>query len=229
MVTINTRKRVNTNKRVNAGRREMGHLTKEAVLLAFVVTSLVFYVFIFFVATNTITNVSAVDTSKVGVYWNSDCSDGVSLIEWGTLTPNSVKNIAVYIQNEVDELQFLSMRQINWNPSKASDYITLEWNYTGKPIDPGEVFQILLTLSVSRYIEGISNFSFDILITGSQNPPGDIDGNGRIDGGDIGKFYLIYSGFITDPILVARADINGDGKVTGGDVGKLDLIYSGFL
>jgi hypothetical protein len=58
---------------------------------------------------------------------------------------------------------------------------------------------------------------------------GDINGNGRIDGGDVGKLDLIYSGFITDPVLVARGDINGDGEITGADVGKLDLIYSGVL
>jgi len=194
-----------------------------------VAASLFFLAFVFSLTTNTISNVSAVETNEVGVYWNPACTDNVASIEWGTLAPGRMRDIRVYIRNEVDEPQFLFMSTENWDPSNASHYITLRWNYTRQRIDPDEVLEITLTLSVSRYIKGISNFRFNILIAGSQNLPGDINGNGIIDLGDVGKLDLIYSGFITDPELVARADINGDGIIDLGEVGKLEFMFSGVI
>jgi hypothetical protein len=207
----------------------MGHLTKEGVLLAFVVTSSVFYVFVLGVTTNTITNVSGVVPEGVGVFKDSSCASPCEYIDWGTLTPGSTEKYDVYVLNKDVVPIYLIMSTANWSSSQASYYLTLRWNYAGQRIDPGDVLQLTLALSVSPSIKDVSEFSFDILIAGSQNLPGDINGDGRITGVDVGKFFMIYSGFITDPVLVARGDINGDGEITGADVGKIDLIYSGVL
>ena len=193
-----------------------------------VAASLVFLVFIFSLTTNTVRNVSALDTN-VGVYWNPTCTDKVDEIKWGTLTPGSVTNKSVYILNIVDEPQFLFMYTENWDPQNAKNHITFEWNYARQRIDPDGILEITLTLSVSRDIEGISNFGFDIFIAGSPDLPGDINGNGRIDLGDVGKLDLIYSGFITDPELVERADLNGDGVIDLGEVAKLEFMYSDII
>jgi len=170
------------------------------------------------VTTNTITNVSAVEANGVGVYWDINCSNIVSSIDWGTLEPGSSKNIIVYIRNEADEPQFLNMSTINWNPSKASEYITLIWNYSGRLIYPGEILQIKLVLSISRYIEGISNFSFDILIAGIQNCPGDINGDGHVNLLDLS---LLARHWHNIPTYDPRADINMDGSVDLLDLGIL--------
>jgi len=65
---------------------------------------------------------------------------------------------------------------------------------------------------------------------------GDVNGNGGMDLGDVGKLDLIYSGWIIGPPYVdpktgvfLMPDLNGDGGVGLGDVGKMDLIYSGHL
>jgi len=55
----------------------------------------------------------------------------------------------------------------NWNPSNASDYMTLSWDYGGQSINPDEVVQVTFTLSVDASIDGITGFSFDITIVGS--------------------------------------------------------------
>jgi len=196
----------------------MQHLTKEKALLAFAVASLILYVFMLLVTTNTITNVSAVETMGVGVYWDINCSNIVSSIDWGTLEPGSSKNIIVYIRNEADEPQFLNMSTINWNPSNASEYITLIWNYSGRRIDPGEILQIKLILSVSRYIEGISNFSFDILMAGIQNCPGDINGDGHVNYFDLS---ILTSHWYNIPHYDPRADLNGDGLIRYEDLSIL--------
>jgi hypothetical protein len=55
----------------------------------------------------------------------------------------------------------------NWNPSNASGYMSLSWDYGEQSIDVDEVVQVTFTLSVDAGIEGITSFSFDITIVGS--------------------------------------------------------------
>ena len=114
--------------------------------------------------------VAAVETVDVGVYWDSGCSNQVSTIDWGTIEAGSVKMIPVYIKNEGDMAIDLSLSTANWSPSTASDYISLDWNYAGGTIDPDQVIEATLTLSVSPSIEeaGITTFGFDIVITGTE-------------------------------------------------------------
>jgi DeoR/GlpR family transcriptional regulator of sugar metabolism len=64
----------------------------------------------------------------------------------------------------------LSMTTNNWNPASALSYITLSWNSENYMLSGGSVVQAALTLSVSSTISGIANFSFDIIITGTEHP-----------------------------------------------------------
>jgi len=115
----------------------------------------------------TVSNAGTVKAIGVGVYWDSACTNSLSSIGWGTLEPGSSKNVTCYIRNEGNSASTLSMNISNWNPSNASDYITLSWNYNGQPINPSGVIQVTFTLSVLPSIEGITSFSFDITIVGS--------------------------------------------------------------
>jgi len=107
----------------------------------------------------------AVKAIGIGVYRDRSCSSKVSSIDWGTAEVGSVKTVTVYIRNEGNAAITLSINTTNWSPSTASKYISLSWNYDGQPIDPNQVIQVTLTLSVSSSITGISSFSFDIMIT----------------------------------------------------------------
>jgi len=59
------------------------------------------------------------------------------------------------------------MATSNWSPSNASSFMALSWDYGGQTLNVDEVIQVKLTLSVSASIEGITDFSFDIVIVGS--------------------------------------------------------------
>ena len=167
---------------------------------------------------NVTTNVSAVEANGVGVYRDSECSDAVSSIDWGTLSPGSVKNIVAHVRNEGEEPMCLYLSTTNWNPSESSEYMDLEWNYTeGRRMNPGEVLQVTLTLSISHRIEGISNFGFDILVNGSDRLLGDINGDGKVTGLD---WILVAQSLYTTPgdsLWNTNADMDGDGKVTSLD------------
>jgi len=187
-----------------------------AIVLA--VAGLAICIFILSIAMNSTSNVSAVGANGVGVYWDRDCSDIVSSIEWGTLQPGSAKNVAVYIRNEEEKPMYLVVSTTNWNPPKASQYLNLGWDYSEQRMNPGEILRITLTLSVSRYIEGISSFSFDILISGSDHMLGDINGDGIVD---VFDFMIVAAAFGSKPgdsKWNPDADLNNDGLVDIFDV-----------
>jgi len=113
----------------------------------------------------TISNVGGVKAIGVGVYWDQTCTNNVTSINWGTITPGSIVNQTCYIRNEGNSVSNFSLQTSNWNPLEAADYINLSWDYSGESINPDEVAQVKLTLSVSGTIQNITNFSFDITIS----------------------------------------------------------------
>jgi hypothetical protein len=114
----------------------------------------------------TISNMGSVKAIGVGVYWDPNCTNAVSVIDWGILEPGSTKNVTVYIRNEGNSMVSLNMTTSNWNPSNATDYISLRWDYDGQPLSPESVAEVTLILAVSADITGVTNFSFDIVIAG---------------------------------------------------------------
>ena len=116
----------------------------------------------------TISNAGSVKAIGVGVYWDQPCGDTVTSIDWGILEPGFNVNKTVYIRNEGNALARLTIAASNWNPSSASSYMTLGWDYGGQILNVSEVVEVKLTLSVSSEITGITSFSFDITITASE-------------------------------------------------------------
>ena len=113
----------------------------------------------------TVTNAGSVKGVGVGIYWDLACTNRTSSINWGLLDPGSNKTVTVYVRNEGNAAATLSKVVQNWNPSTASSYMTLNWNYAGQTLSVNQVLQVKLTLVVSSTVSGITNFSFDIIIT----------------------------------------------------------------
>jgi len=101
----------------------------------------------------------------VGVFWDSNCTNTVSFIDWGMVEPGSKNNVTIYVRNEGNVAASISLATENWNPPNASDYLALIWDYDERLLNPREVAQVTLTLSVSSSVHGIENFSFDIIIS----------------------------------------------------------------
>jgi hypothetical protein len=118
--------------------------------------------------TKTINSQGNVNSIGVGVYSESACTNEVTTIDWGYIEPGSTKNVTIFIKNEGTIPMTLNMTIDNWNPSEASSYITLTWNREGSQVSPQSVLQTTLTLSVSASISEVSDFSFDITITGTE-------------------------------------------------------------
>jgi hypothetical protein len=74
----------------------------------------------------------------------------------------------MYVRNEGNVAVTLSIQTADWNPANASSYLVFGWNCTGYVLQPSQVVQALLTLTVSSSISGITSFSFDITLAGTQ-------------------------------------------------------------
>jgi hypothetical protein len=113
----------------------------------------------------TISNSGSVGAVGVGVYWDQACTNSVTSIDWGVVEPGTNVDKTVYIKNEDNSAVTLSLTTSNWNPPNASNYMTLSWSYEGQSVSAADVIQVVLTLSVSANISGITSFSFDITVT----------------------------------------------------------------
>jgi hypothetical protein len=120
------------------------------------------------VATRTVSTSGSITALGVGVYSNSNCTTALSSINWETLNPGSSTPYTIYVKNTGNTAVTLNMTTSGWSPSSASSYITLTWNQTGTVLQANGVATAALKLTVSSSISGITNFSFNITISGTQ-------------------------------------------------------------
>ena len=120
------------------------------------------------VAIRTVSNSGSVTAVGVGLYSDIGCTTALSAISWGTVNPGDVKTYTIYVKNTGNVPVTLNMTVSNWNPSSASSYITLTWNKEKYVLPATQVVSAVLTLSVSSSVSGVTSFSFDITITGTQ-------------------------------------------------------------
>jgi len=122
------------------------------------------------VANRTVSNNGTVKAVGVGVYWNSACTNETTSINWGNLEPSMTRSYPVYVKNNGTIPATLSIATSNWNPTSASSHLAFSWNCTGYNLGSGGVATGVLTLTVSPNISGITSFSFDITIIGTETP-----------------------------------------------------------
>ena len=113
----------------------------------------------------TINSLGSVKGIGVGIYWDSASTSQVSSINWGLIDPGSNKTVTIYVRNEGNAAVTLSRTAQNWNPTTSSGYMTLNWDYLGQTLSVNQVLLIRLILVVSPAASGITNFTFDIIIT----------------------------------------------------------------
>lgn len=105
-----------------------------------------------------------IKTVNLKVFKDAQCTIPLTEINWGQLTPASTTTYTAYILNSGNIEGILNMTTENWNPSNANNYITLNWDAEGKTITPNQIMAITFTLTISPYIQNITDFSFEIKI-----------------------------------------------------------------
>ncbi len=127
-----------------------------------------------FAAITTSQNVPSIGTvttsANLAVYSDSACTQPLSTINWGTLSPGGTTNQTIYVKNTSSGLSLtLSMTTNNWSSTNASGSISVTWNQQGIDLLPGQSAAATLTLIVSSSIVDVTGFSVNICIGGT-NP-----------------------------------------------------------
>jgi len=115
-----------------------------------------------------VSSYGTVKTLGVSAYWDENYTILVTDVDWGMLDPGSSNNVTIYLRNDGNIPINLTLSAENWNPTNASEYISFSWNYNGTPLNPNEVLRVTLTLDVDVNINGITDFRFEIIITGRE-------------------------------------------------------------
>lgn len=171
-------------------------------------------------------NVSAVEvTGNIGIYWDENCSVRVYSVDWGVLSPSEVKKVVVYVRNEGNESFLLVSTLANWNPENASLYLDFSCSCNYKRVKLDEVVNVTLSLLVSPYTTGISNFSFDIIFEIKTHLLGDINRDGVVDLYDAVIVCSIFGYTPQDSNWNPDADLNKNGVIDIYDVVLLTSDY----
>ena len=109
-----------------------------------------------------------IPTLGLDAYWEQECNNPVSSIDWGTLEPGDQNTSTIYLKNTGNLPLALSMITQNWTPTNATTYIIVTWNRENATISVDQVLQADITIEVLTSVIGISDFSLDIVITGSE-------------------------------------------------------------
>jgi hypothetical protein len=104
---------------------------------------------------------------NLGVYSDSGCTQPLTSIDWGSISPGNSITATVYVKNTGNSQITLSMTKNGWNPTSANGPITVTWNKESTTLGVGLYTAAVLTLSVSSGISGITSFSVNIVITGT--------------------------------------------------------------
>jgi hypothetical protein len=105
---------------------------------------------------------------NVGIFQDSNCTQQLVSIGWGTLDNGTSAVHTVYVTNDGTSNMTLSLSNSTWVPSDAPDYLTLTWNRETYVLERGTSVDANLTLSVSPSFTNGTDFSVDIIITGTQ-------------------------------------------------------------
>jgi hypothetical protein len=106
---------------------------------------------------------------NVSVYNDQSCTQKCSALNWSTIIAGNSVTKVVYIKNTGGQPLTLSMNATNWTPASAEGPLTIGWNQENTLLEANQSVSATISLNVSPIVDpGITNFSFNIIITGKQ-------------------------------------------------------------
>ena len=103
------------------------------------------------------------ETIVIEIYNDFDCTDVLTQIVWGDIEVGSESHATVYVKNTGTLSTVISLSSTGWSPSTLQNYVTLDWDYNGQVVNPGEVIEITLSLFIDTNCPPTNTFSFDVV------------------------------------------------------------------
>lgn len=113
-----------------------------------------------------IQNSGLILTIGVSVFEDEALSKPCLSIVWPTLTPGDNASCLLWVRNDGNFPIVLHMNTSGWVPPEASLYLSLGWDRENEILDAYGVVSATLILQISPEIQGITNYSFTITLSG---------------------------------------------------------------
>jgi hypothetical protein len=107
------------------------------------------------------------NTVNVGVFTDQQATTLCTDIDFGNLNSGNIVTKTLYIKNTGNITETLSMTVTDWNPPTATSSIFLTWDQENAKLQAGAIVPATLTLNIAADTGDISDFNFNIVISGS--------------------------------------------------------------
>ena len=139
---------------------------KKTVIAALTIASIMMIasVLALLTQTKTIPSSGTINPFKVGVYYNSGCTDVLNKINWTNLNPGSNITEIIYVKNEATTVNMkLNMTVTDFatdlSPVNSTNVVTLTWNATDVVLTPGTYTRADVILSAADNPETQKGFN----------------------------------------------------------------------
>lgn len=101
------------------------------------------------------------------VYSNEGLRVEPTNLSWGTVDPSRNTTRIIVVRNLWQGTADLGLSTFDWVPPEAANYLSLTWDYDGKPLEGLASLLVNLTLTVSSDVVGknITDFDFKIRVS----------------------------------------------------------------
>jgi hypothetical protein len=141
--------------------------TNTIIVAATVATLLVASPYVFGLLTQNTLNTSGVMADvDLGVYSDSECTEPLSSLQWGTCYVEESTTVTAYIKNLGTIATTLSIITDNWTPANAAASYEVSSSCSGVSLAPNQVLEATFTLYPLSSASQFDTFSFDIIIQG---------------------------------------------------------------
>jgi hypothetical protein len=139
---------------------------KKTVIVALTIASIMMIasVLALLTQTKTIPSSGTINPFKVGVYYNSGCTDVLNEINWTNVNPGYNTTEIVYVKNEAADVNMnLSMTVTGFttdlSQTNTTNIVTLTWNATSVVLAPGAYTRADLILAAADNEETQKGFN----------------------------------------------------------------------
>ncbi len=120
-----------------------------------------------FVTSQTFKTTGILATANLGLYSDSACTQGLTSVNWGTISPGASISRTIYLKNIGNAQMTLHLSVTNWSPATANGPIAISWNRESAILSAGQVISATVVLTVSASASGFTSFNVDVMITGT--------------------------------------------------------------
>lgn len=111
-------------------------------------------------------NSGLIHTIGVSVFEDEALSRPCTSIVWPTLMPGENGSYILWVRNDGNFPVVLHMNSSGWIPPQASLYLSLSWDRENEILADYGVVNATLILQVSPEIQGITNYAFNLTVSG---------------------------------------------------------------